>query len=249
MNILITGHSNGLGKALCFHYLSQKHHVTGLSRSSIKKTSNADEITFLSQHEETFLEFQVDFSKLPLELSKGENTWQNSNYDLVVVCHGFLEEATSLDHFSYEHFHQIMNINALSTLELVKVINSSSLNNKTLNSPTQFLIISSGASQKNYQGWPYYCLSKQLLNSLVEMISRDFSIHHFILLAPGLVDTDMQKKIREYDESIFPSKQKFVDAYEKKTLESPKSAAIKIAAFINDMHTLKSGSYHDLRTL
>ena len=33
MNIALTGHSKGLGKAL-FEFLSQKHEITGFSRSN-----------------------------------------------------------------------------------------------------------------------------------------------------------------------------------------------------------------------
>ena len=53
-----------------------------------------------------------------------------------------------------------------------------------------------------------------------------FSIH------PGVVDTNMQKKIRESDAEFFPIRQQFIDYYSKNELFSADFVAQKIYQII-----------------
>src|SRR5690625_6916597 len=64
----------------------------------------------------------------------------------------------------------------------------------------------------NY-GWGGYSLSKEALNNLITLYAEEMPNTHFLSLAPGLVDTDMQEYLcGEVDSAEFPSVQKLRDA-------------------------------------
>lgn len=82
--------------------------------------------------------------------------------------------------------------------------------------------IISGASTDPYDGWSEYCASKAALEMLSRCIAREQELSggNVIVwaIAPGVMDTAMQDKIRRSDIKDFSRKKKFTDLKENNAL-------------------------------
>ncbi|MGE0711426.1 MAG: SDR family oxidoreductase [Planctomycetota bacterium] len=87
--------------------------------------------------------------------------------------------------------------------------------------------VSSGAALKGYAGWGAYCASKAALDRLSECLAleegagglRVFSV------APGVIDTDMQRTIRALPPERFPEVEKFHELKRQEAFNSPRHVA------------------------
>lgn len=73
--------------------------------------------------------------------------------------------------------------------------------------------MSSGASWNAYEGWAAYCASKAGVERLTEVIAKEEAETGLraYSIAPGLVDTDMQTKVRAASAEVFPDVDKFLE--------------------------------------
>jgi benzil reductase ((S)-benzoin forming) len=116
--------------------------------------------------------------------------------------------------------------------------------------PRRIINISSGAATAPYAGWGCYCSTKAGLEMLTrcaaaEQIQRDQPAH-ICAVAPGVLDTDMQRQVRETTAALFPRRQKFVRLHETGALATPLSVARRLLALDEAGH-LEPGRCHDLR--
>ena len=112
----------------------------------------------------------------------------------------------------------------------------------------QVVCISSGASQNTYKGWGGYSISKAALRMMMKVYSKDILETHFTSLAPGLVDTQMQKHLcNDVDITEFPETSKFIESRDKGITRSSDEVAKDVVKTIPDLLDLESGSYIDLR--
>lgn len=85
--------------------------------------------------------------------------------------------------------------------------------------------ISSGAGRKAYEGWSAYCAGKAGLDhfsSCIDVENEDIKV---VSVAPGIIDTGMQEKIRQSDATHFPLIENFLDYKESGILSSPEETA------------------------
>ena len=101
--------------------------------------------------------------------------------------------------------------------------------------------ISSGAALRAIEGWCTYCQSKAAIDMLTSVIKAEnnqkikvFSIY------PGIVDTDMQLKIRSTTEEKFPLHKKFVDYFQNNELVDPLVVAKKIVHIMTNLNKYQS---------
>lgn len=120
------------------------------------------------------------------------------------------------------------------------------------NIPRTILNISSGAAATPYPGWSNYCASKAALDMLtrtigIEQRDRPNPVKIFSL-APGIVDTNMQKTIRGTNKEQFPLRDKFDKLYRENKLSKPEEVAKKIISLLtSDLPS--TGKILDLRNL
>lgn len=123
---------------------------------------------------------------------------------------------------------------------------------KPLKVSRSIMNISSGAAYKPYAGWSNYCASKAGLDMLTRSIAMEQSDEAFpvriISLAPGIVETSMQQKIRATSAEQFPMQKKFADLYENRGLSEPDAVAARIIPLIFSDQP-ESGTVSDLRYL
>ena len=212
---LITGTGSGIGKALAELLLKNNYLVFGYSRTNQIENKN---FTFTT----------IDLSNLQ-EVQKMQFPNVDVATDVLLVNNAAtIGSILPIDKKSEKEIIQEYNLNIISpTLLSRKFINTYSDNKKLL------INIGSGAANKAIASWSAYCATKSGLDMFTEVIAEEkhknltiFSIH------PGVVDTNMQKKIRESDAEFFPIRQQFIDYYSKNELFSADFVAQKIYQII-----------------
>ena len=111
--------------------------------------------------------------------------------------------------------------------------------------------ISSGASLRPLESWSSYCVAKAGQDMWARCLAQEGKRDGItaISIAPGIVDTDMQKEIRSTDSEDFPSLSSFVGYYEDGELSDPKDVAKKLLPLITTHSIEQSGQRFDVREL
>ena len=111
--------------------------------------------------------------------------------------------------------------------------------------------ISSGASLRPLESWSSYCVAKAGQDMWARCLAEEGKSHGIsaISIAPGIVDTDMQKEIRSADSQDFPSHSSFVGYYENGDLSNPADVANKLLPLITTHTFEQSGQRFDVREL
>lgn len=233
MNVLITGHSSGIGAGLTKVLLANGNDVLGLSRSRWTETHpNLYQETVDLQNESEVISA---LSNLVHKKLKKPN--------LIFLNAGVLGPIASLQNTKNEELQYVMQINVW----INKVILDWFLEHNL--SPEQIITISSGAAIRGNFGWSSYALSKSTLNMLTQLYAHEFKKSHLLALAPGYVDTKMQSVLRTKNSSDFPSLEALHQAHGTSRMPSPETLAHKIIENLAKFKKLKSGSYFDLRTI
>jgi benzil reductase ((S)-benzoin forming) len=112
------------------------------------------------------------------------------------------------------------------------------------------VMISSGAAATPYPGWSSYCAGKAALDQWVraaglEQRGREHGVT-VLSIAPGVVDTPMQGRIRAADHADFPNVDRFHELHETGSLREPRAAATDIWRLIEAGHP--SGTVLDVRS-
>ena len=114
----------------------------------------------------------------------------------------------------------------------------------------QMVVLTSGAAKSVYPGWASYGAAKAAVDQWVRDVGAEQEIRggvQVVAIAPGTVDTPMQRRIRETTEAAFPQRQKFVDLHESGKLTDPEEVARKIWQLLDG--DLDNGSVVDLRDI
>jgi len=246
---IITGTSSGIGNSLARNLLSGREGVISISRN---------ENTGLNRLAETnnsfFRHFTFDLSqtdKLPELMDSIFKSLQDVNPERISLINnaGTIEPigpSGKMDATRIEIHHKT-NLIAPAVLinEFIRFTRPLKISKSILN-------ISSGAAHNPYAGWSNYCASKAGLDMLTKSIAIEQSSEEFpvriISLAPGIVETPMQEKIRATSAGQFPMRNKFIDLYNNHRLSNPDEVAGKIIPLIFSDHPA-SGTFSDLRNL
>ncbi|MGH3883145.1 MAG: SDR family NAD(P)-dependent oxidoreductase [Pseudonocardiaceae bacterium] len=119
---------------------------------------------------------------------------------------------------------------------------------RSLDARRHLVMLTSGAARSVYPGWASYGAGKAALDQWVRNAGAEQDVRggvQVLSVAPGTVDTAMQKKLRQTPEMDFPSRQKFLDLHEQGNLSDPLHVAAQIWALIDG--GLDNGSVIDLR--
>ena len=212
---LITGTGTGIGKRVAELLLTEGYFVFGYSRSNSIKHSH------------------FTFTKIDLSNLQEVQKLQLPNFDiasdvLLVNNAATIGSILPLDKKEITDIINEYNLNIITpTILCSKFINTYADKKKMI------INMGSGAANNAIASWNTYCSSKSALDMLTKVISEEnhknltvFSVH------PGVVDTDMQKEIRDSDVNSFPLHQKFVDYYTNKELFSTNFVALKLLKII-----------------
>jgi benzil reductase ((S)-benzoin forming) len=213
--VYVTGVSRGLGKAIALKFLQEGYPVTGLGRSS-------------DIHHENYT-FQACDLSVSSEL---ENIQFDSESEEIILINnagqiGHLQRSSDQTEPDFE---EVLRVNTLAPMYLSwACLNQAKGAVKIAN-------ISSGAATRAIPGWAAYCASKAALDRFSETLQleetekgRDVCIWS---VAPGVIDTAMQEKIRAASPTNFSSLETFLDLKKNDELTSPEAAADKLFRLI-----------------
>ncbi len=244
---IITGTSSGLGEALAKCVIEEQHKVFCISRrmnNSLKELASQNK-TLLWYYEHDLNELNsihvlMDeiFSCIDPEVA-GEITLINNA--------GVVEPVKFLGNHSTEEITAHISINLTAPFILSNEFISKC---ERFHCKKNIINISSGAAHNAYAGWTLYCSTKAALDMLTRTIgleqkNKDFPVRA-LSIAPGIVNTKMQEKLREATVKDFPMKQKFEELHQQNRLTAPGAAATGILQMVSD-YTIKGGSIVDLR--
>ncbi|MFW6181805.1 MAG: SDR family NAD(P)-dependent oxidoreductase [Spirochaetota bacterium] len=105
--------------------------------------------------------------------------------------------------------------------------------------------ITSGAARHPYQGMCLYCVTKAGVDMLTRCAALEESGVRMVAVAPGVLDTDMQRRTRETDAEGFAERDRYIRLKAEGRLGSPREAAGRILRVVAD--GLTSGSVVDMR--
>lgn len=244
---IITGTSSGLGEALASKVIQEQHKVFCISRSindNLKQQAN--------ELRTGLWYFEQDLTKLELipQLIKEIFSYINPSVitEITLINNaGVIEPVKSLGECEASEIAYHLNLNLGAPVVLVNEFIKQS---QSLKCKKNIINITSGAASNPYAGWSLYCSTKAGLDMVTRTVALEQENVEFpvkiISIAPGIIDTPMQEKVRNAKKEDFPMQPKFENLYKQGKLTPPLDAASSILEMLAELK-VPNGSIIDLR--
>lgn len=212
--IIITGANRGLGKAFVDILIkNEEYFIISISRSQSEEQKNYKPTNFY------FL--KADLSDKSLEKKIHNLKELISNKEVYFFNNAsIIEPITKIENLNENDIDRMISVNIKSTMLITKYL-LSHFNDQKLS----FINISSGAANRAISNWSLYCASKAFIKMFFDVAESEYKQHRFFNIDPGVMDTNMQKSIRETD---FPEASNFKNLHEERKLKLPKEVALEI---------------------
>ncbi len=129
---------------------------------------------------------------------------------------------------------------SVNVLNMVSFINMLLQFKQTCNTNLRIINIDSGAAYKPLDGWGMYCASKAYVNMFFKVVQLENPDIKIVSYDPGVVDTQMQEKIRMVDHAVFGQVELFREYYNRKLLNSPDKIAEDIwKRYVDDWQSIE----------
>ena len=202
--IAITGASKGVGAGLAQDFHQRGAKLALCARGDIPLHGSPDVFTsnFSVTDKNAFSNFCSDARN-----NLGE-------IDLFINNAGVLEPVKPVRELEGDELQAHLDINLLGVLYGSQLFAAQV---RARESEGTLINISSGAAWSGYAGWAAYCMGKAAVDRLSETLSleeKNIGLRVYAV-APGIVDTDMQKTIRASAKEVFPMVDKFLEYKEK----------------------------------
>ncbi|KAI5848158.1 hypothetical protein BZA05DRAFT_446865 [Tricharina praecox] len=228
--ILLTGASRGLGLAIACHLLT---HTTAnlhlISRSAIPLVSPRISVSLL--------DLSLDTSA-PLAIATCLSVW--GRLDSLILNHGLLSPVTPLSFATASAWRAAFNTNLFSHVGLL----AAALPSLRAAPNGRVVLVSSGAAVTGYPAWGAYGAAKAAMNHLVLTLEAEEPRLTAIAVRPGVVDTEMQREIREVHQAAMGAAgERFVDAHRDGKLLAPEVPGAVVARLAMGMGRELGGKF------
>lgn len=221
----ITGSSQGLGKSLVELILQRENvRVTGISRTN-------------SIQHDKFQHIPVDFSDIGGFRSSLKKIFTDiDGFDKLVLVNnaGYLGDIKYFGEVEDNDLVDIYNINVIAPAILMNAFIRST---RFVDAEKIIVNISSGAGRHPYDGWGGYCSSKSAIDMMSLVADQENqnrnSDYKIFAIAPGPVETNMQKQVRRTSSIDFSQIKKFQDLHKNEKMPSANVTAMKLISFID----------------
>jgi NAD(P)-dependent dehydrogenase (short-subunit alcohol dehydrogenase family) len=157
---------------------------------------------------------------------------------------GVLEPIGPIDKIEIAAFEAHMRTNVTGVLVGIR----QALAHRAPGHPLRVVNVSSGAATHGYRSWGAYCGSKAAVNLLTEVASAESDASTSVVaVAPGIIETRMQRTIRDTPPSQFPDVAKFQDLKDRGALLHPIDAANALVWLLCEAPLSLSGRFVDAR--
>ncbi|MCJ1316912.1 hypothetical protein MMC15_002233 [Xylographa vitiligo] len=190
--IIITGASRGIGQAIARYLLQQGNNVVILARSEKPL------LELQAQHPKQVRALVGDMANFDLAVEAVELTKREfGEIDGLIINHGTLTPVTQVVDSNPENWKHNFDVNFFSAVALARAaIPELRENNGCI------IFTSSGAAARPYSTWGAYGASKAALNHLGMTIGVEEPNITTLSIAPGVVDTEMQRELRDVHSSL-----------------------------------------------
>jgi NAD(P)-dependent dehydrogenase (short-subunit alcohol dehydrogenase family) len=199
---VVTGASRGLGEGLLRAFQAAGMRVAGCARSIPTWARGVEPSAGL-----LFNELDVTDARAMDEFAVAvREHW--GRIDLWVNNAGVLEPIGVARELDPEAFAEHLAINVGGVFNgsraFLRVAHAAGIGGTLVN-------ISSGAAHRAYRGWAAYCAGKAAVDQLSRVLAQEEAAHgiRVFSVAPGIIETDMQKVIRAQNPADFPDVSKF----------------------------------------
>jgi benzil reductase ((S)-benzoin forming) len=216
--VIISGANRGLGEAFVHALMKDKDcFVISLSRS-------------LSEDQKKYLKNNFHF--VYADLSKQDFSEKITGLKSLIKTEAvyfinnasIIEPIVKIEGLDETAIDKTLAVNVKSTMLVTQYL----LKNCSSNF-IKFVNISSGAANSAISNWSLYCSSKAFIQMFFKVAESEYSQHRFFNIDPGVMDTNMQKSLRESD---FPAVENFKNLQNDNKLKSPKEVAGEILKII-----------------
>lgn len=208
----ITGTSSGLGKGLAEYFSKREDTVVhGYSRRSGPNLPN---------YYHHAVDLAEDGSESKLQVG------EKCDREILINNAGWIGPVNAIGKLDSRLISQLFEINVSAVARWTnRFVAHSEAENRVV------ITISSGAAKSVIPSWSAYCASKAAVDQMTEVWNVDLPDVHFLSIAPGVVDTEMQADIRSTSEKNFPVRDRFVEMHKSGELKSPSEVAAIIGEF------------------
>ena len=241
---LVTGASKGLGRSIALSLANSGKSVIALARSSPDLDTLHDLLKQISPNSQIV---SCDLA-ITEDISNAVGKIKRDFKHLSGIVHnaGTISPIENMLDVSRDSWERAVNVNLIGVQDLTQSLDSLIGGE----SHTRVVTISSGAAKRPLHGWSSYCVSKAGLDMWTRCLAEEGESENIsaLAIAPGIVDTGMQKEIRQADESSFPLLQNFIDYHNNGELTNPDDVAEKLLPYVvGDLG--QNGGILDVRNL
>ncbi|MDB4293012.1 SDR family NAD(P)-dependent oxidoreductase [Maribacter sp.] len=136
-----------------------------------------------------------------------------------------IEPIVTIEELNEEDIDRTISVNIKATLLITKYL----LRHFKYNT-LSFVNISSGAADRPIGNWSLYCASKAFVKMFFKVAECEYEQHRFFNIDPGVMDTMMQKSVRDSD---FPDVSSFQDLEKEGKLKAVSDVATAILKTIS----------------
>ncbi len=218
---VLTGGGSGIGKALAkvLAMRGQSVLIIGRTVDTLKETAS-----FSTLIDYVCADVSTEMGRSQLLSYLG----QYRKIDGLIHNAGIIEPIVPITDIDLPAWRQVMATNLEAPLFLNQMLQDKLVNNRVLH-------IGSGAAHFPVKGWSAYCVSKAALHMLTQCWQIECERVSFASVMPGIIDTDMQEKIRQSSE-MDPEKVHFFKKLKKeKRLITPETVALFLAWLLLDV--------------
>jgi benzil reductase ((S)-benzoin forming) len=219
--VILTGHSQGLGKALALALIEKGCDVLGLSRT------RSDDLNGLQQ---MMLDLS-DGSALLQWIESGalKFFFEGAEQAILINNSAVISPVSPLGKQANEAIVRCVDLNVSAPL----ILSNSFIENTDGVSDRRILHLSSRAGRVGFAGMSVYCATKAALDHHARTVNEDGVPNLKISsLAPGTVDTGMQADIRACSAKEFPQVRTFQNFKTEGDLATPEETAAKISKML-----------------
>ncbi|KAJ2157726.1 hypothetical protein GGF46_004303 [Coemansia sp. RSA 552] len=238
---VVTGASQGLGRAIALELVRRRVSVIGVARSAERLEQVRKDSLGEARGQAQFLACPADITT---ESGIGAIKARVDACGLALIAlvnnAGTIQPLQAIAVASADDWRAHFDVGFFAALELAQALMSklSAYRGRIIN-------VSSGAATHAYAGWGAYCASKAALNMLTQSLSVEEPRVVSVAVRPGVVDTMMQDYIRDMGaQQMLPQEYaKFTELKETGRLLPPEKPALAIARLAIEADRALSGRF------
>lgn len=218
--IILTGANRGLGHAL--HELLAHENLSGRCIFISRKP--------LADEREGFQYVQADLGQDDLHLIVPDLA-PDSKVVVLISNAGTIEPIGKAIDVTTSDMEVALRVNCLAPLIIAQQLVAEA---GKMGARLFILNVSSGAARHPMKGWMAYCVSKAAALMALDVLAAENEHVDVMHFDPGVMDTDMQRYIRQQPTGIMPDVDLFREFKMDHALKSPREVAEQILAIVQD---------------